>query len=514
MLKIFQDKHSEDKAERETTNQIQNTHLVRIISNPKDIKQQIDEWVALANDPSHDTVFYLDTEVAGFRTKGEQLSTIQCLLVSRERRKKDNSALFSDDDCVVPYSLREIMEEEQVAKSSSSPHLQKESIDSSNFDENVQRHNIPEDAKSFRVESQNYMNITASLINDLKNACIDDALPNGKIVILDVLNCEDIVDYFVDNIMYNEHFEKVFHFKSFDLKYLGGAQYCKNVTCTHEISSKFMPYHLLPVSNFKLDTLTNHMIQRIRHYFSSIDEHFENNADDSAMSQLSLSAQNEILRILTYSNKKELQESDWFTRPLTTLQMEYAAQDVIVLFALHRLLLYMLVREDSAFHCLSYLKKLYKDRSGITFNDDEDNDENIGEENSSSLIPSSVLNSQLFDHAQHLASIENSMKSIEHEYKLLESKMMTLQERVKEVMLREGVHESSCFKLSSSKRTTIQVPLSKLVEHVGRTDINFPMVITSGLKKALHQAGVGDIPQDILLKKESYSHRFTKKTSE
>ncbi|KAG2386467.1 hypothetical protein C9374_002211 [Naegleria lovaniensis] len=430
MQEIFrQDQTTSDETNHTTTN------LGRIISDPKSIKQQIDEWIALANDPSRYHVFYLDTEVAGFRTKHERLSTIQCLVVSRERMK-EKSVLFSNDDQIVPYSLQVIMEEEeQIAKS-------KECNGSACLDHST-RH---DEEKSLQEDTPNDMNINSSLIEDLKNVCIDDALPNGKIVILDVLDCEEIVDYFIDNIMYNENFEKVFHFKSFDLKYLGGVQYCKNVTCTHEISSKFLPYHLIPISNFKLETLTNYMIHRIQHYFSSINNH----PSDTVTAQYSLELRNEIIRILTYSNKKELQESNWLTRPLTPLQTEYAAQDVIVLFALHRLLLYMLVKEDSAFHCLSFLKKLYKERSGVVSNDDEENDENTSE--NGGFLPQSILNSQLFDHAQHLPSIENEMKLMEHEYKLLESKMMTLQERVKEVMLRESITETSYFKLRNEMR--------------------------------------------------------------
>lgn len=123
--------------------------------------------------------------------------------------------------------------------------------------------------------------------------------------ILDVLDQPEIVIDFVSHIMVNPNIEKVFHNASFDLRYLGGKEQAKNITCTYQIAKKLTNKkrdNPLQVSNHKLKTLA--------------------------------------LEICNFANvDKEEQSSDWGKRPLTEKQLKYAKMDTVYLADVHRRLL-------------------------------------------------------------------------------------------------------------------------------------------------------------------------------
>jgi ribonuclease D len=128
-----------------------------------------------------------------------------------------------------------------------------------------------------------------------------DDMSGERIFILDVLEQPDVVADFVSLVMINPAIEKVFHNASYDLKYLGGSKKAKNVTCTKEMAKK-IPYHLLPLPNYKLETLASELCN-----FKNVD--------------------------------KQQQTSDWGRRPLTDEQIEYAYLDCIYLAQVHQALL-------------------------------------------------------------------------------------------------------------------------------------------------------------------------------
>jgi ribonuclease D len=125
-------------------------------------------------------------------------------------------------------------------------------------------------------------------------------MSGDRVYILDVLDQPDIIADFINRIMINPDIEKVFHNAKFDIKLLGDKK-AKNITCTLEMA-KNIPYYLLPLDNYKLETLATELCR-----FNSID--------------------------------KQEQTSDWGKRPLTEDQIEYAYLDCIYLAQIHLRLL-------------------------------------------------------------------------------------------------------------------------------------------------------------------------------
>ena len=133
---------------------------------------------------------------------------------------------------------------------------------------------------------------------------LDD--PDDKIgknaYVLDVLDRGDLAALFVNQIMKNFQIEKVFHNASFDVKYLGGKELVKNVTCTYAMARKNK--HLLShCLDLKLKTL--------------------------AMTLCNFNAKD------IYESLNE-QTSDWGRRPLTAKQLWYAQMDVVYLAQVHQ----------------------------------------------------------------------------------------------------------------------------------------------------------------------------------
>lgn len=123
--------------------------------------------------------------------------------------------------------------------------------------------------------------------------------------VLDVLDKPELVTDFVNQIMANPEIEKVFHNASFDVKYLGGKEQAKNVTCTFKMVKKLTKPsrpNPLQVSNKKLKTLAEELCN-----FSNVD--------------------------------KSEQASDWGRRPLTEKQLQYAKMDTVYLAQVHLRLL-------------------------------------------------------------------------------------------------------------------------------------------------------------------------------
>jgi ribonuclease D len=114
-----------------------------------------------------------------------------------------------------------------------------------------------------------------------------------QVIVFDVLDQELVIETFINEIMKNEKIEKVFHNKSFDLRYLGKDE-AKNCKCTLLMANS-IPYHILPVKNRKLGTLV---------------EFFDTQKKVS----------------------KTEQTSDWAIRPLSEDQVKYAMLDPVYLY--------------------------------------------------------------------------------------------------------------------------------------------------------------------------------------
>ena len=124
--------------------------------------------------------------------------------------------------------------------------------------------------------------------------------------ILDVLDRNDLVRDFVDQIMANSQIEKLFHNASYDLRFLDKNK-AQNVTCTLKMAKK-IGGDRLGVSNLQLKTLAAELCQ-----ISNID--------------------------------REEQQSDWGQRPLTAKQLQYAKMDPVYLAQVHGRLI-KLMKQD------------------------------------------------------------------------------------------------------------------------------------------------------------------------
>lgn len=93
-------------------------------------------------------------------------------------------------------------------------------------------------------------NPTLSLIQVLADA--NDLTGNASFL-LDVLEQPELTADFIDKIMVNPDIEKVMHNASYDIRFLGNDR-AQNITCTLKLARK-IPYYVLPLPNHQLKTL-------------------------------------------------------------------------------------------------------------------------------------------------------------------------------------------------------------------------------------------------------------------
>jgi ribonuclease D len=145
------------------------------------------------------------------------------------------------------------------------------------------------------------------------------------------------------------------------------------------------------------------------------------------------------------------QLSDWGVRPLTASQLFYAKMDAVYVAQVHHQLLKLNRRSepDPATEDLTALAQRYRE--------------------------------------------------IEHQWKLLDTEMSHLQERLKKAMQAQNVSETDSFELSSYQRTTKKVPfdqLAKLALTKG-IELDFPVPLTQKLQKEL-----GDMMEQLPVEEE------------
>lgn len=120
------------------------------------------------------------------------------------------------------------------------------------------------------------------------------------VIILDVIDKDITIETFIKEIMFNNNIEKIFHNKSFDIRWLGKEK-AQNCYCTLEMSRKF-PKFALQSENNKLKSL-------VEYFFPE------------------------------YKVDKEEQTSDWGKRPLNEDQIKYAMLDPVYLAMIYYKLL-------------------------------------------------------------------------------------------------------------------------------------------------------------------------------
>ncbi len=156
---------------------------------------------------------------------------------------------------------------------------------------------------------------------------------------------------------------------------------------------------------------------------------------------------------------KAAQSSDWGQRPLTEKQLEYAQMDPVYLAHVHLALLNLIKQVN--------------------------------------LEPTT----------ENLEQLSRRYEEILDQWKMLDSEVNHILERIKLAMRAQNVSETSNFKLSSVEKTTKKVnfaELATLVQSKGM-DVNFPINLTQKLQKQL-----GDIVEEISVQKEkSLSWKLT-----
>ncbi|NEO54569.1 MAG: ribonuclease D [Okeania sp. SIO3B5] len=134
---------------------------------------------------------------------------------------------------------------------------------------------------------------------------------------------------------------------------------------------------------------------------------------------------------------KEIQGSDWGQRPLTEKQLEYAKMDCVYLAQVH----------------LALLKLIKQNNSEPT--------------------------------TENLEELSQRYQDILHEWKLLDSEIAHILERIKLAMQAQNISETLAFKLSPTERVTQKVNFAELAAIVQNQeiDLDFPITVTQKLQK-------------------------------
>jgi ribonuclease D len=265
------------------------------------------------------------------------------------------------------------------------------------------------------TEVADYKSKTKARVALIQILARSESNKNETAMLLDVLNFSSCLMTFIHKIMMNDAITKVFHNKSYDLQYLGG-NLSKNVECTLEMARE-IPYHLLPVTNLKLTTLVEHFVTKNE---TEQKEH------------------------LLYTDKEEMQSSDWAARPISDQQMTYAAKDVYALEYIY-----------------DKLKPLVEQSA------------NVG-------------------NADEINQISSKIQEMSSNFKSLESEMNYLQEKLKQLMVEHNVEETQSHKLSTGTRTVSHVPLYELANAIVKKQakVESPIMLTDKLLKELNKNGI------------------------
>jgi ribonuclease D len=145
------------------------------------------------------------------------------------------------------------------------------------------------------------------------------------------------------------------------------------------------------------------------------------------------------------------QVSDWGVRPLTASQLFYAKMDPVYVAQVHHQLI-----------------KLNRQSDPDPATDD-------------------------------LTALSQRYREIEHQWKLLNTEMTHLQERLKKAMQTQNVSETGDFELSSYQRSTKKVPFEQLAKlaRANGIELDFPVPLTQKLQKEL-----GDIIEQLPVDEE------------
>ncbi len=146
------------------------------------------------------------------------------------------------------------------------------------------------------------------------------------------------------------------------------------------------------------------------------------------------------------------QKSDWGVRPLSTSQLNYAKMDAVYVSQVHKQLLKLLQ---------------------ISEKDPKEED---------------------------LTALVQRYRAIEHQWKLINTEIEHLQERIKKAMQAQEITETSFCELKNYQRKVTKVAFDQLANLVQTSgiELNFPVTLTQKLQKEL-----GDIIEQLPIEEET-----------
>lgn len=343
--------------------------------------------------------------------------------------------------------------------------------------------------------------------------------------LLDVLDRPELIETFINQIMINPEIEKVFHNANYDLKFLGKDR-ASNVTCTLRLAKK-IPYYILPLPNLQLKTLA----EALCHITVDKDEQggdwsprplTEKQLHYAILDPVYLAQVHrrllEIFRqihpdpatedLAELAEQYQVAESYWkpFDTEITEIKdrVKAALQTQNLTEGSHfKIANSTILKVD--FAILAQLVQTQEIELNFPVNLTKEIQKQLGKKIDEQLLPIEETSSFRLSVSspqkrkttkkkspdpatEDVTALGKRYQEIWSEWKLLDSEIEHLKDRVKKAMMVQNISELSNFKLSNSSTRSVDfVNLVKITASQG-IKLNFPVTLTQEIRKQLGEA--------------------------
>ncbi|MBE9183830.1 ribonuclease D [Microcoleus sp. LEGE 07076] len=344
--------------------------------------------------------------------------------------------------------------------------------------------------------------------------------------LLDVLDKPELAKNFISQIMVNQNIEKVFHSASYDIRFLGNDD-AQNVTCTLQMSRQ-IPAYILPLPNRQLKTLIETLCGIA--YVDKTEQSGDWAKRPLTQKQLEYAKMDAVYLARVHSRLREILEEcypDPATENLTALgekyqeiESQWKPLDAEIAEVKERFKAGMLAQnlKDSSYFQLSSSITMKVDfmtlarltqTEGIELNFPVTLTKEIQKQLGKLIADPSLqvediaswrLNSNLQQRrkstkkiapqpeTEDFTALGKRYKEILPEWKLLDSEVEHLKERIKKAMLVQNKSNTPEFKLSSSSILKVDFArLAKLAQSAG-VELDFMVTLTQYIQKQLGDA--------------------------